>query len=216
MRQESHERKSLSRTGCTGIGRRARLGLAAVTLLGLAGCAAGGSGGGVVYFSNFTAGYVPSSLAANAPLLVETFGAPAPDLAQEAVTAATVDGLRRYGPLWMPRNFSGNPADVAGRNYVVRVAYGVPKTFKGREICGEAMSAAALEGARGAAEADASRTVAGVCRGTRAVAYAEGSPGSNADITGTRFAEFVGLLGRKLMPRQNPVTKDDCIWRRCD
>jgi hypothetical protein len=216
MRQERHESKSLTRTRRGAPGRGLGLGLAAAALLGLAGCAAGGAGGGVVYFSNFTAGYVPSSLAANAPLLVETFGTPAPNLAQEAVTAATVDGLRRYGPPWMPRNFSGNPADVAGRNYVVRIAYGVPKAFKGREICGDEMSGAALEAARGQDDASASRTVAGVCRGSRAVAYAEGSPGSNADITSARFAEFVGLLGRKLMPRQNPVTRDDCLWRRCD
>ncbi|WP_193366799.1 hypothetical protein [Pelagibius marinus] len=190
--------------------------LAAAGLFGLAACAATGSGGGTVYFTNFTAGYVPSSLAASGPLLVETYGAPAPNLAQEAVTAASVQGLRNHGPSWMPRHYSGNPADVERPAYVLRIAYGVPKAFNGQGLCKAEMSSAAVEAARGAGDKDATRTLAGVCRGTKAVAYAEGSPGVSPDISGEGFSKFVGLLGRKLMPRRNPVTQDDCIFRFCD
>jgi hypothetical protein len=100
--------------------------------------------------------------------------------------------------------------------YLLRVAYGVPKTFNGQALCTAEMNTAAVDAARGQNDKDATRTIAGVCRGTRAVAYAEGSPGVNPDIGGERFSEFVGLMGRKLMPRRNPVTQDDCIWRRCD
>ncbi|MEO3427864.1 hypothetical protein AAFN88_03335 [Pelagibius sp. CAU 1746] len=204
------------RSGRRSGGSRISLGLAAAGLLGLAGCAATGAGGATVYFTDFTAGYVPVSVAAAGPLLVETYGGPGPNLTQEAVSSATVQGLRRYGPPWMPRNYTANPQDVARPAYLLRIAYGVPKSFNGRTLCAPEMGAAALEAARGAADKDATRTLAGLCRGSRAVAYAEGSPGVNPDIGGERFAEFVGLLGRKLMPRRNPVTEDDCIWRRCD
>jgi hypothetical protein len=190
--------------------------LAAASLFGLAACTATGPGGGTVYFTNFTAGYAPASLAASGPLLVETYGSPAPNLVQDAVTAATVQGLRRYGPPWLPRKYTGNPGDVERPAYVLRVAYGVPKAFNGQALCTAEMSAAGVDAARGPKDKDATRTIAGLCRGTRAIAYAEGSPGVNPDIGGERFSEFVGLLGRKLMPRRNPVTQDDCIWRRCD
>ncbi len=191
-------------------------GLAAAGLFTLAGCTATGPGGGTVYFTNFTAGYVPSSVAASGPLLVETYGGPAPNLAQEAVTAASVQGLRRHGPPWMPRHYTGNPGDVENPAYVLRVAYGVPKAFNGQTLCTAEMSAAGLDAARGAGDKSATRTIAGLCRGTRAVAYGEGSPGINPDIGGERFSEFVGLLGRKILPRRNPVTQDDCIFRLCD
>lgn len=197
-------------------GRKIGLGAALAMVLGLAGCAATGPGGGVVYFTNFTAGYVPASIAADMPLLVETFGSPAPNQTQQAVTAATVEGLRRHGPPWMPRGYAGDPADVEQRNYVIRIAYGVPKGFNGQALCTGEMGREALEAARGSGDSGASRTIAGVCRGTRAVAYGEGSPGTNADIGSGSFAEFVGLLGRRLMPRRNPVTQDDCIFRLCD
>ncbi len=189
---------------------------ALAAFLALGACTAGGTGGGTVYFSNFTAGYVPSSVAAAHPLLVETYGSPAPDLTQAAVTRASVEGLRESGPAWMPRGYSGNPLDVPKPAYRLRIAYGVPKSFNGQQLCKEEMAGAALEAARGPGEAAATRTIAGLCRGTNAVAYAEGSPGVTPDVSGARFRSFVGLLGRRLMPRQNPVTKDDCILRRCD
>ncbi len=195
---------------------RLTFGLAAAGLFGLVACTSTSPGGGTVYFTNFTAGYVPASVAASGPLLVETYGGPAPNLAQEAVTAATVQGLRRHGPPWMPRHYTGNPGDAENPAYVLRVAYGVPRAFNGQTLCTAEMSAAAVDAARGPGDKEATRTIAGVCRGTRAVAYAEGSPGVNPDIGGERFSKFVGLLGRKLMPRRNPVTQDDCIWRRCD
>ncbi len=196
--------------------RRSFRALTIAGLLGLAGCAGAGAGSGVIYYTNFTAGYVPGSIAAASPLLVETYGAPAPNLAQQAVTEATVQGLRSSGPPWMPRNYTGNPDAVENPAYVMRVGYGVPKAFNRQDLCKAAMSDATLDAARSAADANASRTVAGICRGKRAVAYAEGSPGVNPDITGQHFSDFVGLLGRKLMPRRNPVTQDDCLWRRCD
>lgn len=196
--------------------RRAARAAAVMSILGLAACAGTGSGSNVVYYSNFTAGYVPSSLAASMPLLVETYGSPAPNLTQQAVTDATVRGLRSSGPSWMPRNYTGDPADVPNPAYVLRVAYGVPKAFNRQDFCKTGMSNAALDAVRGAADAEATRTIAGVCRGTRAVAYAEGSPGLNPDISSQHFSDFVGLLGRRVMPRTNPVTRDDCILRRCD
>ncbi|GAB4392281.1 MAG: hypothetical protein Tsb0032_07270 [Kiloniellaceae bacterium] len=197
------------------------LACALASALALAGCAGSGPGrSGVVYYTNFTAGYVPASVAAASPLLVETFGSPAaasaPDLTQAAVTDATVGGLRRYGPPWMPRNYTGSREDAPNPAYVLRIAYGVPKVFNGQQLCKTGMSNALLEEARSQADAGASRTIAGLCRGERAVAYGEGSPGANPDVSGERFAEFLGLFGRRLMPRRNPVTQDDCIFRRCD
>ena len=190
--------------------------LAFAGLLGLAGCAGTGAGGGTVYYTNFTAGYVPASVAASFPLMVVSYGSPAPNLTQEAVTRATVVGLRSHGPSWMPRHYTGNPEDAPNPAYILRIAYGVPKAFNGRNICKATMSNEALEASRTQADATATRTIAGVCRGERAVAYGEGSPGLTPNIEGERFSEFAGLLGRRLMPRRNPVTQDDCLFRFCD
>lgn len=211
MRRE-HDMTTI--TGATK--RKARLGLATAAVIALGGCAAIGSGSGTVHFTNFTAGYDPLSVSASMPLLVETFGSPAPNLPQEAVTAASVEGLRRHGPPWTPRNFSGNLEDTGQRRYVVRIAYGVPQAFNGDVLCKDEMSNAALQSAPGAGDGDSSRTIAGLCRGARAVAYAEGSPSADADIGSERFREFVGLLGRRLMPFENPVLDDDCAFRFCD
>ncbi len=191
------------------------VGLAA--LLGLAACA--GSRGGVVYNTNFTAGYVPTSLAAaasRAPLLVETYGSPAPDLAREDITQATVRALRKSGPTWMPRNYTGNPEDAPRPPYLLRVVYGKPKAFNRQQLCAAEMTAEVLEAARSSADEGSTRTLASLCRAGNAVAVAEGSPGINPDINGERFSNFVGLLGRQLMPRRNPVTQDDCIFRKCN
>lgn len=197
--------------------RRRGSGLAMLAaLLALGACSGSGTAGGTVYFTNFTAGYVPSSVAAAYPLLVQTFGSPASGLAPAAVTRATVEGLRESGPAWMPRGYSGNPGDVPNPAYRLRIAYGVPQSFDGQQLCTQEMSDAALEAARGPGDAAATRTIAGLCRGANAVAYAEGSPGAAPDVNGARFRSFVGLLARLLMPRNNPVTKDDCLLRRCD
>lgn len=212
MRRQQRDKRVAKRS----FNRTFSAALAAAALFGLAACAGTGSGSQVVYFTNFTAGYVPASVAAYSPLLVETFGRPAPNLAQEAVTEATVQGLRRHGPAWMPRNYSGNPADVDRPAYLLRIAYGVPRAFNGQSICKDDMSSNALLAARGQADENPSRTIAGLCRGPRAVAYGEGSPGVNPNISGEGFAEFVGLLGRQLLPRRNPVTEDDCVFRFCD
>ena len=123
--------------------------LALTALLALGACTGSGYGAGTVYFSNFTAGYVPSSVAAAHPLLVETYGSPAPDLTQAVVTRASVEGLRESGPAWMPRGYSGNPVDVPKPAYRLRIAYGVPKSFNGQQLCKEEMAGA---GSRGIAE----------------------------------------------------------------
>lgn len=190
--------------------------VASAMLFALAACTVGGPSSGTVYYTNFTAGYVPSSVAAAHPLLVETFGSPAAGLTQAEITRASVEGLRESGPPWMPRGYSGSPQDVPNPAYVLRIAYGVPRSFNGQLICEEEMSNAALEATRKEDDASAMRTIAGLCRVSNAVAYAEGSPGSSPNVSGKAFRAFVGLLGRQLMPRRNPVTKDDCIFRRCD
>lgn len=190
---------------------------AALLLIGVAACAGGRSG--TVYYSNFTAGYVPQSLYATmsrAPLLVETFGLPAPNLAQEAVSRATALALRQHGSPWLPRNYTDSAADAAGGPYRLRIAYAMPKSFDSQRICGAAMDAAALDAARRETDAGSTRTVASLCRGETTIGIAEGSPGANPDIGGENFARFVGLIGREVMPRRNPVMDDDCVFRFCD
>jgi len=82
-------------------------------LLTLAACTGGGSG--VVYSSDFTAGYDPRSLSAamsRAPLLVETYGSPGADQASGDVARASALALRQHGPSWLPRNYTDNTADA--------------------------------------------------------------------------------------------------------
>jgi hypothetical protein len=198
---------------------KAAVGAAAalVLLVTLSACATGGSG--VVYNSNFTAGYDPRSLGAamsRAPLLVETFGSPAANLAQESVSRTTALGLRQYGSPWLPRNYTDSAADAGTAPYRLRIAFGLPKAFNRQHLCGDGMSTQAIEAVRGSADSGSSRTLAALCRGDRALGVAEGSPGANPDIAGERFARFVGLLGREVLPRTNPVLDDDCVFRACD
>ncbi|MEQ8357484.1 MAG: hypothetical protein RH942_18255 [Kiloniellaceae bacterium] len=190
--------------------------LALMVVLGLGACTGTGTGGGTVYYTAFTAGYVPNSLAAAHPLLVETYGSPTPGVAPENVLEATVAGLRQSGPAWMPRNYTGRPDDAPRPAYRLRIAYGAPKAFDRQDLCGPDMSAEFLAAGRGQNDAGSTRTLAGLCRGETEVAYGEGSPGANPDIRGERFQKFVGLLGRAVMPRRNPVTDDDCVFRNCD
>jgi hypothetical protein len=197
-------------------GGRLLRGVGLAALLALAACA--GAGGGVVYSSDFTAGYAPDSLRAmmsRTPLLVETYGSPAPNLDRADITRASVLALRASGPTWFPRNYTGAPGDAPQAAYILRIAYGLPKAFNRQRICAPEMRSESLQSG-GAGQEPATRTLAAVCRGTTAIAVAEGSPGVNPDIGGQRFAAFVGLLGRQVMPRRNPVTQDDCIFRRCD
>jgi hypothetical protein len=198
---------------------KAAVGAAAalVLLVGLSSCAAGGSG--VVYNSNFTAGYDPRSLGAamsRAPLLVETYGSPAANLAQESISRSTALALRQYGSPWLPRNYTDSAADAGTAPYRLRIAYGVPKAFNRQQLCEDSMSTQAIETVRGSTDGGSSRTLAALCRGDNALGVAEGSPGGGADITGEPFMRFVGLLGREVMPRTNPVLDDDCIFRACD
>lgn len=196
------------------MGRRA----AAVLLLAaVTACATGG--GNVVYNSNFTAGYDPQSLAAamsRTPLLVETYGSPAPNLAQESVSRSVALALRQYGPPWLPRNYTDRAEDAGTAPYRLRVAFGLPKTFNRQQLCSETMSTEAIEAVRGAGDTASTRTLASLCRVENAIATAEGSPGASPDIAGERFARFIGLLGRQVMPRKNPVLDDDCLFRRCN
>lgn len=186
------------------------LATAVVGLAALSGCAAGSKG--VVYNKNFTAGYSPSSLAAlRQPLLVETFGLPGAGQTQQAVTEATVNGLRAHGPRWAQLGYSGNPVDAPNPPYRLRFAYGAPVTFARADLCGEGLQTSDVGG-----DGSSGRTVAALCRGTRFVAIAEGSPGLDADIASADFSTFVGLVGRQVLPRRNPVIDDDCLFRVCD
>ena len=199
--------------------RRVALSTAAAILLLLtaAACAAGRSG--VVYYSNFTAGYDPRSLGAamsRAPLLVETFGRPSPNLAQESIARSVALALRQYGPTWFSRNYTDSAADAGSAPYRLRVAFGLPTSFNGNLLCEDSMSTVAIESVRGSDDTDSTRTLASLCRGSTALGMAFGSPGVNPDISGEEFARFIGLLGREVMPRRNPVLKDDCLFRNCD
>ena len=197
---------------------QARATIAVALLLAVAACA--GAGSGVVYNSNFTVGYDRYTLGAamsRAPLLVETFGTPTEGQAQADVSRATALALRQYGPPWLPHNYTASAADAANGPYRLRVAYGMPQSFDRQRICDTAMDAAALEASRRESDAGSTRTVASLCRGEATLGIAEGSPGAEPDIAGDSFARFVGLLGREVMPRRNPVMDDDdCVFRFCD
>jgi len=189
----------------------------AILLFSVAACA--GNRSGVVYFSNFTAGYDPHSLSAamsRAPLLVETFGLPAAGLAQQNLSRTTALALRQHGSPWLPRNYTDSAVDAANGPYRLRIAYAAPKGFDSQLLCGTAMDTAALDAARRESDAESSRTVASLCRGQTAIGIAEGSPGANPDVSGESFGRFVGALGREVMPRRNPVLDDDCQFRFCD
>ena len=199
--------------------RRRPLGgtLAVALLVALAGCAGGRSG--VVYNSTFTAGYDPFSVNAalsRAPLLVETYGSPAPGVTAESVNQATVQGLRRHGPAWFPRNFTGNPTDAGNGPYRLRIAYNLPKSFNRQLVCSSTMGAGSVEAARGQGDQASTRTLASFCRGETTLGSAEGSPGSAVAVGGEDFSRFVGRLGREVMPRRNPELDDDCLFRNCD
>lgn len=194
-----------------------RTAVAMLLLAAVAACA--GQGGGVVYNSDFTAGYDPRSLGAamsQAPLLVETFGSPAPNLAQESVSRSTALALRQYGSPWLPRNYTDSREDAGAAPYRLRIAYGLPKSFNRQDLCKGGMSTQAIEVVRGSNDGGSSRTLAGLCRVENAIGMAEGSPGASPDVSGDSFARFVGLLGRQVMPRKNPVLDDDCLFRLCD
>src|SRR3546814_12648422 len=95
--------KAVTPSGGNPGGQARRLGMtpaqatatAAVALL-LTAAACSGTGSGVVYNSNFPAGYVPGSLRAalsRAPLLVDTYRPPADPQAPEACTRAPLLAL---------------------------------------------------------------------------------------------------------------------------
>lgn len=193
--------------------RAARAAIAVALLAGVAACA---TGGGVVYNTNFTAGYDPRSLGAamsRAPLLVETFGTPAAAPEQESVSRSTVLALRQYGSPWLPRNYTDSKADAGTAPYRLRIAFGLPKAFNRQELCKSTMGTEAIEAVRGSGDSGSSRTLAGLCRGDSALGMAEGAP---ADSSNDSFARFIGLLGREVLPRTNPVLDDDCLFRFCD
>ncbi|GAB4363049.1 MAG: hypothetical protein Kow00114_18810 [Kiloniellaceae bacterium] len=203
------------RSPAAGLKRPLRAALAGAVLLTATACAAGGSG--VVYSSNFTAGYAPRSLGAamaRAPLLVETYGSPAPGQAAGEVARASALALRRHGPAWLPRNYTDSAADAGNGPYRLRIAYDLPRAFNRQEMCSAEMAPAAIDAARRDGETPSGRTLASLCRGETMIAIAEGAP-SVSDIASAAFAEFVGRLGRSVMPRRNPVLDDDCLFRRC-
>lgn len=193
----------------------ASMAAALAILLGVAACA--GPRSGTVYNSTFTAGYDPFSLRAamsRAPLLVETFGTPEEGRSQADVGRATALALRQFGPAWLPRNYTDSPADAGNGRYRLRVAYALPRSFDRQLLCAATMDDA-VAAARGAGDTASRRSVAGLCRGETMLGIAEGAPAETA-IDGDSFPRFVGLLGREVMPRRNPVLDDDCIFRFCD
>lgn len=191
--------------------------LAVAGLLVVAACAGGRSG--VVYNSSFLVGYDPYSTYAamsRAPLLVETFGAPADGPAAGEVSRATVLALRQHGPSWLPRNYTASPAEAGNGSYRLRIAYGLPRAFDRQQVCRATMDTAAIEAARRPADAGSTRTVASFCRGETTLGIAEGSPGAGPEVTAERFSRFVGAMGRAVMPRRNPVMDHDCMFRPCE
>ena len=163
----------------------------------LAGCA---GGAGIVYNRNFTTAYSPASLSAMRQALpVETHGAPRPGVSQEEVTAATVEGLVANGPRWTQLNFSGNADEARDASYRLRIAYAAAADFDRSDLCSEDLPPGSL-----ASDPASGRTVAALCRNGRYVSIAEGTPGVGADIKSPAFADFVGLIGRQVLPRRNP------------
>jgi len=211
------ENDAKSAAGKSAVGNCALAATVATTmLLTLAACTGGGSG--VVYSSDFTAGYDPRSLSAamsRAPLLVETYGSPAPGQAAADVARTSAQALRQHGPSWLPRNYTNSAVDAANGPYHLRIAYGLPKAFNRQLMCGAEMGSAAIDAARRDGETPTGRTLASLCRGETMIGIAEGAP-NVAETDSAAFAEFVGRLGRSAMPRRNPVMDDGCFFRRCD
>ncbi len=197
--------------------RRTEIAAAVAVLLLATACAGGRSG--TVYHSNFTAGYDPQSLGAamsRAPLLVEAYGGPAPTAGENSLARTVALALRRHGPSWLPRNYTDSAEDAGRAPYRLRVVYDTPRSFDRQQLCGEALSAEAVEAARPAGAAAGDHVVAGLCRGATLLAVAEGAPATGAGPGSEAFSGFIGLLGREALPRRNPVLDDDCIFRRCD
>ncbi|MGD1880384.1 MAG: hypothetical protein ACFB13_23130 [Kiloniellaceae bacterium] len=198
--------------------RKALAQAAAAMLLVAATAACAASSSGVVYSSDFTAGYDPRSLSAamsRAPLLVETYGSPAPGQASEDVARASALALREHGPSWLPRNYTDSATDAGNGPYHLRIAYGLPKAFDRQLLCSAGISVQTAEAARRQGETGSTRSVASLCRGETVLGVAEGAPAAT-DIASEGFAAFVGRLGRETMPRRNPVLDDDCMFRCCD
>ncbi|HIC79683.1 MAG TPA: hypothetical protein EYH07_01125 [Kiloniellaceae bacterium] len=190
---------------------RRRIVLLSAVMAGLTALGACAGNQGVIYNKNFTAGYSPDSLAAlRTPLLVETFGAPVAGVSQAAVTASTVEGLRASGPRWARFGYSGNPGDAPNPPYRLRFAYGAETGFSRQDFC-----KTDREPGNVSTDGSSARAVVALCRGERFVSIAEGSPGLGTDIGSERFSNFVGAIGRQVMPRENPVLDDECLFRVC-
>src|SRR3546814_12660338 len=104
---------------------------AAVALL-LTPAACSGTGSGVVYHSNFTAGYDPGSLRAamsRAPPLVETYRTPGDAQAPQKGRRATALALRQHGSPCAPRNHTDSPLAAGEGPSGPVVAHGRPSTF---------------------------------------------------------------------------------------
>lgn len=168
-----------------------------VGLSALSGCAGGKD---VIYNRSFTSAYSAGGLSGMREALpVQTYGAPTPGADQESVTAATLEGLKKNGPRWTQLNYSGNPQDAPSAAYYVRFAYGVSKGFPRTDLCREDLGSGDI-----AHDSSSGRAVAAVCRNGRYVSIAEGTPGVGVDINSAEFSNFVGLIGRGVLPRRNP------------
>ncbi len=165
----------------------------------------------VVYNRNFVPGYSPSSIVGQPePLLVVTYGTPGTGQSPESVTAATVRGLEERGPRWARLKYSGDPADSPNQYYVLRFAYGAARAFDRADVCKPDLQVSDIGN-----DGTSARTVVALCRLGRWVAIAEGSPGLEADIESAEFIAFVGLIGRRVLPRSNPVLDNECVLRAC-
>ena len=183
-----------------------RLGAAALAVAAMAGCSQS-----VVYNRDFRAGYSASSISGQPePLLIETYGTPGTGWSPESVTAATVKGLEDRGPRWARLSYSGNPADSPNKYYVLRFAYGAAKAFDRANVCKPDLQVSDIGN-----DGTSTRTVVALCRLGRWVAIAEGSPGLEPDIESAEFIAFVGLIGRRVLPRSNPVLDNECVLRAC-
>lgn len=188
---------------------RGYLGAAVIALTALAGCA---NSQGVVYNRNFTPAYSPPSLAGlKEPILVETFGSPDAGQPQAGVTAATVRGLEERGPRWARLSYTGNPEDSPNPPYRLRFAYGAAPVFSRDALCLADLQTSDLGN-----DGTSARAVVALCRNGRWISIGEGTPGIEADISSDEFTNFVGLIGRRVLPRTNPVVTNECIFRRCD
>ncbi len=176
---------------------RVILAAAGGVLCTLPGCSGDGD---VIYNKNFNSSYSGTSIAAmRVPIPVETYGTPSPGASPESVSEATIRGLRTHGPRWAQLNFATDPEGALVAPYRLRIAYGTSSSFSRADFCREDLQAGDVGVAAGS-----NQLVAAVCFKGRYASIAEGRTQPNADVKSEEFSKYVGLIGRQILPRQNP------------